>query len=221
MRSCGATPHALRSASTRSGVDRGGRRQGEIRAAVDDADALARRRIERAHETRRVMRIGDDDVAARHDRVVEDLDRRASGIAAVVGRHEGQVRAPARRRARPRPGARERAWTRATPSSRQSRRGGARSSSIASGFLVAGRERHPDAALAPAARRRGGRPRSRRAPAPRPRRAPAAMSTAVRSAPPASSSGMICRTVRPASGCDRGQRKRRAAGRSRRHMHRV
>ena len=42
MRSCGATPQAWRSASTRSGATRGGREGREIGAAVDDADALRR-----------------------------------------------------------------------------------------------------------------------------------------------------------------------------------
>ena len=57
-----------------------------------------------ANDTRRVVRVADHRVAARHDAVVKGLERAALVIDAVVGRHEaalrslgGEKRAPSRR----------------------------------------------------------------------------------------------------------------------------
>ncbi len=144
--------------------------------------------------------IGDDDVAARHHRIVQRLHRRAAGIGAVIGGDERQLQRLAGGKRRPRPGARERHGRARRPRLLAERgRARARSAPYASGFLVAAGKaarRRPW----PATRRRGGRPRWRRgARAPTSVR-PLAISTAVRSAPPASRSGMICRMVRPLSG---------------------
>jgi hypothetical protein len=87
-------------------------------------------------------------------------------------------------------GARERAWTMATRSSRQSLASRRTLSIIESGFLVAaGNEAQtPPLACNSPTRRPPSVATSARAPT---FAKPAAMSTAVRSAPPASSSGMI------------------------------
>ncbi len=107
-------------------------------------------------------------------------------------------------------GARERAWISSTPSCRQSSVSLRMFSAMASGFLAAAGKgsQTPPLAWSSATSRPPSVATSARAPT---SVSPPAMSTAVRSAPPASSSGMICRIVRPTRGWDSVEGRERCA----------
>jgi hypothetical protein len=61
-----------------------------VDAAVDDVNALARGAVALVNEVGGELRVGDDNVAARHHAVVEPFERALLGIGAMVGGHERQ-----------------------------------------------------------------------------------------------------------------------------------
>ena len=65
----------------------------QIRAAMDDDDALAREGVHFNDAVARKFRIGDHDIAARHDRIILHFQRARTCIGAVIGRHERHARA--------------------------------------------------------------------------------------------------------------------------------
>ena len=158
----------------------------------------ARERIETLDRVGGELRIGDDDVAARHHRIVAELQRRAAAVGAVIGGDErpSGLAAGAERD----PGRRARAGVDEVDpflgdQPREARhverhrqrvlgRRGKRREHAADRLQLAGQ---PSALATRPARARPPRTRA------------AATSMVVRSAPPASRRGMICRIVRPAS----------------------
>ena len=88
-------------------IDRPRREAPEIDAAIDDGNAFACLRISLGYVLGGEGRIGDDDIAAGHHRIVIELDRRAPGIDAVKGRDQRHAGAP--RRGERHPGRRARA----------------------------------------------------------------------------------------------------------------
>ena len=77
------------------GIDGGCREGRKVRAAMHHLDARPSLRVEPFDHGGGEAGIGDDDVAARHDRIVAQLERRSSAIGAVERGDEGAARQPA------------------------------------------------------------------------------------------------------------------------------
>src|SRR5680860_448054 len=83
------------------GLDRLLREMRWVDAAIDHPHAFHRHVMTRGDQPGRVVRVGDDAVASRHDAAVERLERCAAAIGAVIGGHEGALRPPRRKKRAP------------------------------------------------------------------------------------------------------------------------
>src|SRR3954452_10381496 len=73
-------------------LDRARGEAAKIDAAIDDGDTLCGLRVKFGNVIGRKSGIGDDHLAARHHRIVVQLDRGAAGIDAMECGHERHMR---------------------------------------------------------------------------------------------------------------------------------